>query len=99
LPDDEIFADAQGNPNLKHQLFLLTCKQPPEELRINYPSVWNYLQQGVEAGIPERYLCNIGHYGTCRKLGTLQSFSAHTWGDINPRMVSPFALSLTIPKQ
>ncbi len=57
LPDDEIFADAQGNPNLKHKLFLLTCKQPPEELRINYPSVWNYLQQGVEAGIPERYLC------------------------------------------
>jgi hypothetical protein len=57
LPDDEIFADAQGNPSFKHKLFLLTCKQPPEELRINHPSVWNYLQQGVEAGISERYLC------------------------------------------
>lgn len=37
---------------------LLTCKQPIEELRINYPAVLHYLQQGVEAGIPERYLCS-----------------------------------------
>ena len=57
LTDDEIFADEQGNPELARKLFLLTCKQPFEELRVNYASVWNYLQQGIDAGISERYLC------------------------------------------
>lgn len=57
LPNDEIFADERGNPRLERQLFLLTCKQQLEELRANHLSVWNYLKQGVEAGIPERYLC------------------------------------------
>lgn len=57
LPNDEIFADERGNPRLDRQLFLLTCKQQLEELRANHFSVWNYLRQGVEAGIPERYLC------------------------------------------
>ncbi|PSB48908.1 SAM-dependent methyltransferase [Cyanosarcina cf. burmensis CCALA 770] len=57
LPDDEIFADERGNPQIARQLFLLTCKQQPEEIRANYVSIWNYLKQGVEAGIPERYLC------------------------------------------
>lgn len=57
LPEDEILADGQGNPSFERQLFLLTCKLPPEELCVNHPSVWSYLQQGVDAGIPERYLC------------------------------------------
>lgn len=57
LSEDEVFADEQGNPGFKHKLFLLTCKLQPEELRINYPSVWSYLEQGINAGIPERYLC------------------------------------------
>lgn len=58
LLDGEIFADEQGNPKIARQFFLLTCKQQPEELRINYPDVWNYLQQGIDAGISARYLCN-----------------------------------------
>lgn len=57
LLEDEVFADEQGNPNLDRKLFLLTCKLQPEELRISYPCLWSYLQQGVDAGIPKRYLC------------------------------------------
>lgn len=57
LLENEVFADKQGNPILSRQLFLLTCKLQPEELRIGYPSVWSYLQQGIDAGIPKRYLC------------------------------------------
>ena len=58
LPNnDEIFTDEQGNPILERQLFLLTCKKAQAELLDSYPSVWKYLQQGVDAGIPERYLC------------------------------------------
>jgi adenine-specific DNA-methyltransferase len=57
LPDDEIFSDTQGNPRLERKLFLLTCKQPMAYLQTRHPSVGNYLQQGENAGIPERYLC------------------------------------------
>jgi adenine-specific DNA-methyltransferase len=57
LPDDEIFSDKQGNPSLERKLFLLTCKQPMEHLQAEYPSVVDYLQQGEDAGISERYLC------------------------------------------
>jgi len=57
LPDDEIFSDHQGNPSLERKLFLLTCKHPIEHLQARYPSVGDYLQQGEDAGIPERYLC------------------------------------------
>lgn len=57
LSHDEIFADDRGNPKLDRPLFLLNCKQSPEELRIHYPSVWNYLQQGRQSGISDRYLC------------------------------------------
>jgi adenine-specific DNA-methyltransferase len=58
LIDAEIFADDLGNPQIDRRLFLLTCKQQPEELSINYPDVWNYLKQGVDAGISARYLCS-----------------------------------------
>lgn len=57
LLDDEIFSDEQGNPRLERKLFLLTCKQPMEYLQVEHSSVWNYLQQGENAGISERYLC------------------------------------------
>lgn len=57
LLDDEVFADHQGNPDLDRKLFLLTCKQPIEDLKIQYPSVYDYLQSGEKSGISERYLC------------------------------------------
>ena len=57
LRDDEILSDKQGNPSLERKLFLLTCKQPIEQLQAKYPSVVNYLRQGEDAGISKRYLC------------------------------------------
>jgi adenine-specific DNA-methyltransferase len=57
LPEDEIFSDAQGNPRLERQLFLLTCKQPMEYLQVKHPAVWEYFQKGKNIGISERYLC------------------------------------------
>ncbi len=57
LLNDEIFSDEQGNPSLERKLFLLNCKQPMEYLQVRHPSVWDYLQQGENAGISERYLC------------------------------------------
>ncbi|MBD2002716.1 MULTISPECIES: Eco57I restriction-modification methylase domain-containing protein [Cyanophyceae] len=57
LSVDEIEADSVGNPILKSKLFLLTCNLPLYEVKAKYPSLWKYLQMGVENGISDRYLC------------------------------------------
>lgn len=57
LTTDEIRADPHGNPLLDRKLFLLTCNLPENEVQAKYPSLWRYLQIGVETGISERYLC------------------------------------------
>ncbi len=54
---DEISADAFGNPILEQQLFLLDCNLPVSEIENSYPTLWKYLQIGIESGIISRYLC------------------------------------------
>ncbi|MEP0857600.1 SAM-dependent DNA methyltransferase [Trichocoleus sp. DQ-U1] len=57
LSVDEIEADSVGNPMKENKLFLLTCNLPLYEVKAKYPSLWKYLQMGVENGISDRYLC------------------------------------------
>jgi len=57
LTEEIVEADHLGNPVLSQQLFLLTCNLSEIEVQIKYPSLWHYLQTGVEAGIANRYLC------------------------------------------
>ncbi len=57
LGENEIESDTKGNPILGRKLFLLTCNLGEREIRNNYPSLWKYLQTGIEAEIKERYLC------------------------------------------
>lgn len=57
LRTDEIAADEAGNPVLAHRLFLLACDLPEAEVQARYPLLWQYLQQGVKAGVSQRYLC------------------------------------------
>lgn len=56
IKDDEIRADLDGLPLLEKRLFLLDCDLPEEEVQRNYPTLWAYLQDGLEAVAP-RYLC------------------------------------------
>lgn len=56
LSANMIEADTQGNPVLEQQLFLLACNLSEKEVKIKYPSLWQYLQTGVQAGLNERYL-------------------------------------------
>lgn len=57
LSVDEIEADGLGNPILVRQLFILACDLPPDVVKAKYPTLWEYLQMGVEEGICDRYLC------------------------------------------
>ena len=56
IKTDEIDADAAGVPLLEKRLFLLDCDLPEDDVRRDYPTLWAYLQTGVEHVAP-RYLC------------------------------------------
>ena len=56
LSQDEIQADADGNPLLEQQLFLLDCRLPESEVS-SYPALAKYLQMGVEMGVHTGYIC------------------------------------------
>lgn len=57
IPIDEVAANKQGFPNIEKKLFLLDCGLPEEAIRNAYPKLWAYLEEGVEAGVSDRYLC------------------------------------------
>lgn len=57
LEVDEVAADSKGNPILDRKLFLLACDLPEPEVRKKHPTVWKYLQLGIESGVQKGYLC------------------------------------------
>lgn len=57
LDQDEINADAEGNPLIDRQFFLLNCRLNEEETKEIWPSLAHYLDKGRKKGIAERYLC------------------------------------------
>lgn len=57
LKVDEVYANADGTPVLDRRLWLLDCALPEAKIKQEHPTLWTYLQRGVELGIPDRYLC------------------------------------------
>ena len=57
LPVAEVMADQYGNPVLNHRLFLLDCRLTEDKVRAEYPTLWNYLQEGRAQGVADRYIC------------------------------------------
>ncbi len=57
VADNEILADADGEPLIQKRCYLLDCDLPEERIRAEHESLWRYLEHGMEEGIHERYLC------------------------------------------
>lgn len=57
LETDEVGADEAGAPLIERRRVLLSCDLPEEEVRADYPRLWRYLREGMEAGFHERHLC------------------------------------------
>jgi adenine-specific DNA-methyltransferase len=57
LKEDKIEADSEGNPTITPRLFLISCDLTENEVKSSYPSLWRYLQRGIEQKINQRYLC------------------------------------------
>lgn len=57
LKTNEIIGDEDGIPQIDRQLFLLDCDLPEEQVRQEFPSIWDYLKIGKASQIHEGYLC------------------------------------------
>lgn len=57
LKINEIKADDEGNPLTEKPLYLLDCKLPEDEIRGDYPELWDYLQVGLRNEVHIKYLC------------------------------------------
>ncbi len=57
LPEDEVKSDQNGNPVLKHRLFLLDPPWTEDIIKDRYPQLWKYLEDGRSKGISDRYVC------------------------------------------
>lgn len=57
LAEIEIAADGRGYPAIEPQLFVLDCKLPISEVQQLYPELYVYLQEGINIGVADRYLC------------------------------------------
>jgi hypothetical protein len=57
LPMDEVQADNKVNPAIDRKMFLLSCNLPEKEVKSKHPSLWKYLQLGIEQGVQKGYLC------------------------------------------
>jgi hypothetical protein len=57
LTESIIEADAKGYPRIDKKLFLLDCNRTSDELKDQFPELWQYLRCGIEKGIPEGYIC------------------------------------------
>ncbi|MCG8366604.1 MAG: XamI family restriction endonuclease [Pseudanabaenales cyanobacterium] len=52
-----IESDSAGVPLLTQQKFLLLVTLSPEEIRCDYPDLFQYLEEGKKMGVHNRYLC------------------------------------------
>lgn len=57
LETTQIEADENGFPLIKEKLFVLDCKLSFDEVKKYYPTLYSYLNKGIDEGVPERYLC------------------------------------------
>jgi predicted RNA methylase len=61
IKSDEIAGDAAGVPLLEKRLFLIDCDRPQEEIELQEPALWSYLQSGLER-VSSGYLCRSRRY-------------------------------------
>jgi hypothetical protein len=57
LDTERVEADETGSPLLKEKLVLLDCSLSEQAIQARYPGLWAYLEEGKEAKIDRRYLC------------------------------------------
>ncbi|MEZ4941799.1 MAG: N-6 DNA methylase [Saprospiraceae bacterium] len=94
LEVEDIQADEKGIPLINRQLFLLDCNLPEREVSIQYPSLWNYYQEGLNNGIGNAYLCKHRKPWYSQEKREAPLFACTYVGRITEKKQSPFRFIL-----
>lgn len=58
LKDNIVVSGKDGTAKLPHRRYLFSCGLAEDALKDKYPSVWEYIQEGVKRGVDKRYICS-----------------------------------------
>lgn len=58
LKEDIILSDNEGNIAVPQKKYLFSCNLPEDVLMERYPSVWDYIQEGIKRGVNKGYICS-----------------------------------------
>ncbi len=94
LEYEEIETDQSGHPKIAKQLFLLDCNLPEAVIKEKYPSVWDYLQRGLEQEIHKRYLCRHRAPWYAQEQRPAAPILCTYMGRISPTQNNPFRFIL-----
>lgn len=97
IPDDEIYADSEGNPILERQRFLLDCRLSEEIVQQEYPMLWEYLQTGLES-TANGYICQSRSVWYFQEKRLPAPFVCTYMGRINMANKRPFRFILNRSK-
>ena len=90
LETTQIEADENGFPLIKEKLFVLDCKLSFDEVKQNHPTLYSYLNKGIDEGVPERYLCKNRKSWFAQENRKESSFYCTYIGRSNKEGGSPF---------
>lgn len=93
LKCDEIFSDEEGYPRLDTQYFLLNCALQEDEIKEYYPSIWNYLEGGLDT-TAQKYLCRNRRIWYFQESRMATPFLCSYMGRENDAHASPFRFIL-----
>lgn len=94
----EVKADHNGFPDIENQLFVLDCKLPLDEVKQVYPELYKYLEEGIQSGVPERYLCKKRKIWYSQENRLKSRFYCTYIGRSNKRGKNPFRFVLNYSK-
>jgi hypothetical protein len=98
LSQDEIEEDTDGNPMISKQYFLLDVNIPESIIKEKYPTLWSYLEKGINSGIHKGYLCKHRTPWYSQEQREPSLFLCTYMGRQKDEMSSPFRFILNFSK-
>lgn len=94
LENNEILADHSGDPLITKRRYLLSCDLNTEMIQREYPSLWQYLEYGMNKGVHEGYLCRHREPWYCQETRLPAPFLCTYMGRPTAKSDSPFRFIL-----
>ena len=98
LDTTEINSDANGYPLINKKQFVLDCKLPIDAVKKQYPELWQYMQEGVQKGVPDRYICRHRKIWYSQENRTASPFYCTYIGRTDKKGKKPFRFFLNRSK-